>query len=549
MRSKRKDEDLKMDEASIVTAIEADLQNYKVKTQIRRKKSQLHVLITRADGDDVDYASLYDIVKRRIDKLPIKGADSLVVYGRLSGAKHPEWHKTAEIKPPLPLIELDLEDLEEFDEVSSLKNLSFHPDSDETELQSSNLESGLPDDLKSFKSSIDNDLKAAANKGKSDNETTKDKINNIKSEDFDLDNLELQSFSLDSLQQDTFELKSFDIDPFEVNSQESKPRSPLVEKNSWAAKNEDFDFDSSVKDEDFNFESPNVAAKPMPLPPPPPTVRSTKKLVVNVESENEPIKTAYPKDKSKILSVAFAVGSIAIVGICGWLVWDRSNQQQYLANARNFSNQDINPKKITKLETLTGTRNRLQTIISQLEEISDRPASLYTDAQAELATLRPKLAEFDRKINVEQAANKNLESSKNATIEAAKSTQNPPHKSTVWKSAQEKRQKAIMQLEEVTTDSVLYADVQQRIKAYRAELDQITKWVEIQQRAETAVSTVNASTVNQLKQLKAKAPEKQQFLPQCQAILQPQISNAESQRTGFPIPTLTSYLCAYFWDS
>ena len=538
-----------MDEASIVTAIEADLQNYKVKTQIRRKESQLHVLITRADGDDVDYASLYDIVKRRIDKLPIEGADSLVVYGRLSGAKHPEWHKTAELKPPLPLIELDLEDLEEFGEVSSVKNLSFHPDSDETEIQSANLESDLPDDLKSFKSSIDNDLKAAANKGKSDNETTKDKINNIKSEDFDLDNLELQSFSLDSLQQDTFELKSFDIDPFEVNSQESKPRSPLVEKNSWSVKNEDFDFDSSVKDEDFNFESPTVAAKPMPLPPPPPTVRRTKKPVVNVESENEPIKTAYPKDRSKILSVAFAVGAIAIVGICGWLVWDRSNQQQYLANARNFSNQDINPKKITKLETLTGTRNRLQTIISQLEEISDRPASLYTDAQAELATLRPKLAEFDRKINVEQAANKNLESSKNATIEAAKSTQNPPHKSTVWKSAQEKRQKAIKQLEEVTTDSVLYADAQQRIKAYRAELDQITKWVEIQQRAETAVSTVNAATVNQLKQLKAKAPEKQQFLPQCQAILQPQISNAESQRTGFPIPTLTSYLCAYFWDS
>jgi hypothetical protein len=537
-----------MDEASIVTAIEADLQNYKVKTQIRRKESQLHVLITRADGDDVDYASLYDIVKRRIDKLPIEGVDSLVVYGRLSGAKHPEWHKTAEIKPPLPLIELDLEDLEEFDDVSNIKNLAFHPDSDETEIQSANLESDLPDDLKSFKSSIDNDLKAAANKGKSDNETTKDKINNIKSEDFDLDNLELQSFSLDSLQQDTFELKSFDIDPFEVNSQESKPRSPLVEKNSWSAKNEDFDFDSSVKDEDFNFESPTVAAKPMPLPPPP-TVRRTKKPVVNVESENEPIKTAYPKDRSKILSVAFAVGAISIVGICGWLVWDRSNQQQYLANARNFSNQDINPKKITKLETLTGTRNRLQTIISQLEEIFDRPASLYTDAQAELATLRPKLAEFDRKINVEQAANKNLESSKNATIEAAKSTQNPPHKSTVWKSAQEKRQKAIKQLEEVTTDSVLYADAQQRIKAYRAELDQITKWVEIQQRAETAVSTVNAATVNQLKQLKAKAPEKQQFLPQCQAILQPQISNAESQRTGFPIPTLTSYLCAYFWDS
>jgi hypothetical protein len=534
-----------MDEASIVNAIEADLQNYKVKTQIRRKKSQLHVLITRADGDDVDYASLYDIVKRRIDKLPIEGADSLVVYGRLSGAKHPEWHKTAEIKPSLPLIELDLEELEEFGNISAIQNLSFPAENDETEIQSANLEAELPDDLKSFKSSIDNDLKAAANKAvrqtnRDELNTTQNNIqNNIQTDDFDLDDLELQSFNLEPLKQNTFELESFDTDPFEVDSQEPKSRSPLEEKNSWAE-----------KDEDFTFDSPTVAAMPMPLPPPPPTVRRTaKKPVANVETDNEPIKTAYPSDKSRLLSVAFAVAAIAIVGICGWLVWDRSNQQQYLANARNFSNQDINPKKITKLETLTGTRNRLQTIVSQLEEISDRPASLYADAQAELATLRPKLAEFDRKINIEQAANKNLESSRNLTIEAAKLTQNPPHKLTVWKSAQEKRQQALKQLEDVTTDSVLYGEAQQRIKAYRAELVQIGKRVEIQQRAESAVSTVNPATVNQLKQLKSKAPEKQQFSPQCQTILQPQISNAESQRTGFPIPVLTSYLCAYFWDS
>jgi len=533
-----------MDEASIVNAIEADLQNYKVKTQIRRKESQLHVLITRADGDDVDYASLYDIVKRRIDKLPIEGADSLVVYGRLSGAKHPEWHKTADIKPPLPLIELDLEELEEFGDIDAIENLSF--DSDETEIQGVNLESEIPDDLKSFKSSIENDLKTAAKKAVLDQDVqdqavhTPDKTNDSKNEDFDLGNLDLQALNLDSLPQNAFELVAFDKDPFEVNGQESKPRSPVEQKQSW-----------TDKDEDFNFDSPTVAAVPMPLPPPPPTVRrTTKKPAPPVEmEEQEPIKTAYPKDKSLMFSLVFGAVAIGIVGICGWLVWDRSNQQQYLANARNFSNQDINPKKITKLETLTGTRNRLQTIISQLEEISDRPASLYADAQAELATLRPKLAEFDRKINVEQAANKNLESSKNATIEAAKLTQNPPHKSTVWKSAQEKRQQALKQLEEIPTDSVLYGDAQQRIKAYRAELVQISKWVEIQQRAESAVSTINPATVNQLKQLKATAPEKQKFLPQCQTILQPQVSNAESQRTGFPIPALTSYLCAYFWDS
>jgi len=538
-----------MDESSIVNAIEADLQNYKVKTQIRRKESQLHVLITRADGDDVDYASLYDIVKSRIDKLPIEGADSLVVYGRLSGAKHPEWHKTADIKPPLPLIELDLEELEEFGDIDAIKNLSFN--SDETEIQSANFEPELEseseasDDLNSFKNSIDNDLKTAANKAMLAQDVQEqsihapDEINDINNTDFDLGNIDLQALNLDRLEQNAFEPVAFDKDPFGVNGQESKPQSDVEQKQSWAD-----------KDEDFNFDSPTVAATPMPLPPPPPTVRRTaQKPTSTVETEHEPIKSAYPRDKSLMFSVAFGVVAIAIVGFCGWLVWDRSTQQQYLADARNFSNQDLNPKKITKLEALTGTRNRLQTIISQLEEISDRPASLYADAQTELATLRPKLAEFDRKINVEQAANKNLESSKNVTIEAAKLTQNPPHKSTVWKSAQEKRQQALKQLEEIPTDSVLYGDAQQRIKAYRPELVQISKWVEIQQRAESAASTVSPATVNQLKQLKSTAPEKQKYLPQCQTILQPQISNAESQRTGFPIPALTSYLCAYFWDS
>jgi hypothetical protein len=544
VRLKRKDEDLKMDEASIVSAIQADLQNYKVKTQIRRKESQLHVLITRADGDDVDYASLYDIVKRRIDKLPIEGADSLVVYGRLSGAKRPEWHKTAKIKPPLPLIEFDLDDLEDFGNIATIENQSFSTDSDETELQSNNsesLESDLPDDLKSFKNSIDNDLKVAATQTKS--ETNKATISNIEignsqPEDFDLDNLELPSFDLDSLHQNAFELESFDPDPFELNSPNLHQRLPLGKKSS-----------SIDMDADFSFDSPTVAVKPMPMPPPPTVRRNTRKNVPNVATEPVRVKPAYPwNNKSLMFSGIFAVVAIVIVGICGWLVWNRSHQEQYIANARNFSNQDLNLKKITKLETLTEKRNRLQTIILSLEGISDRPASLYTDAQSELTTLRPKLAEFDRKINVEQAANKNIESSKNLTIESAKLTQNPPHKSSVWKSAQDKRQQALKLLEDVPVDSMLYANAQDKLKAYRTELVQISKWVEIQQRAESASSNVNPAILNQIKQLKSKSSDKQEFLPQCQTILQPKISNAESERTGLPIATLTSYLCAYFGD-
>lgn len=535
-----------MDEASIVNAIQADLQNYKVKTQIRRKESQLHVLITRADGDDVDYVSLYDIVKRRIDKLPIEGADSLVVYGRLSGAKHPEWQKQSEIKPPLPLIELDLDDLEDFGNIATIENQLFPTNSDETEIQSNNsenLESDLPDDLKSFKNSIENDLKIAATQTMSatdENTIANIEIGNSQPEDFDLDNLELPSFNLNSLQQNTFELESFDPDPFEVNNPNSNQRLPLGKKNSW-----------TDTDADFSLDDPTVAAKPMPLPPPPPTVRrNTRKNIPIAETEPMRMKSAYPwNNKSLMFSSIFAVAAIAILGICGWLVWNRSNQEQYIANARNFSNQDFSLKKITKLETLTEKRNRLQTIILELEEIPDQPASLYNEAQSELTTLRPKLAEFDRKINVEQTANKNIESAKSVTIESAKLTQNPPHKSVVWRSAQEKRQQALNLLEDVPVDSMLYADAQERLKAYRPELAQISKWVEIQQRAESAVSNVNPATLNQIKQLKSKTPDKQPFLSQCQTILQPKVPNAESQRTGLPIANLTSYLCAYFWDS
>ncbi len=520
-----------MDEASIVNALQADLQNYKVKTQIRRKESQLHVLITRAEGDDVDYASLYDIVKHRIDKLPIDGADCLVVYGRLAGAKHPEWQKKAEIKPPLPLIELDLDELQDFNDIGVVENLSFSIDNDLTVIQSEKLEADLTDDLQSFKSSIENDLKTATNQ--STQEIDNYKISNITTEDFDLHNLDLEAFKLDNLQQSISDLEPFEADHFELSNQELNQRSLLEQHNART-------------DEDFSLDSPTVAATPMPLPPPP---RLTTKNASNHEAESEMLEIPSPHNKSLLFSVAFVIAAIGILGICGWLIWDRSNQQEYLANARNLSNEDISLKKITKLETLTETRNRLQAIVSQLEEIPDRPASLYADAQSELMTLRPKLADFDRKINVEQEANKNLESAKNITLEAAKLSQNPPHKSTVWKSAQEKRQQAIKILEEIPSESLLYANSQDRLKAYRPELVQISRRLEVQQRAELSVSSINPVAVNQLKQLKSKTPEKPKFLAQCQTILRPQITNAEVQRSGFAIATLTEYLCAYFWDS
>lgn len=535
-----------MDEASIVSAIQADLQNYKVKTQIRRKESQLHVLISRADGDEIDYASLYDIVKRRVDKLGIEWASSLVLYGRIAGAKHPEWQRKGDIKPPLPLIELDLDDLEELEGLGELGNLTFPTEtSDETTIQGNELKPDIPETFEGFKQSIENDLRRAALKNGTNSTDTRVSSNgnhkNERVEDFDFGDLDLGEFKLDKLKQNTFELDSLEPDPLDADAFDLKHPSPNhrspIDKDAWT-------------DDDLALDQTTMAM-PMPLPPPPPLppTRRTPKSVDESEKQPELEKTAEPKSKSLLVSSVVVVVAISILGICGWLLWDRSVQQKYITNARDLSNQPPNPKTVTKLESLTETRNQLQSTISQLEDVPDRPASLYTDAQAELTALRPKLEEFDRKINLEQDANKKLESAKNGTIEAAKLVQNPPHKSTVWKSAQEKRQQAIKLLEEIPTDSLLYADAQKALKIYRAELVQISKWVDIQQRAESAAANVNPTVVNQLKQLKSKAPEKQKFLPQCKVILQPQISNFDSQRVGLPAVTLTEYLCAYFWDS
>jgi len=539
-----------MDEANIVSALQADLQKYKVKPQIRRKESQLHVLITRSERDNLDYDSLYDIVKRRIDKMVIEGVNSFILYGRLAGAKHPEWQKTGDIKPHLPLIELDLDELEDMGE---LGQLTFPTESDATEIQIENFDANS-ETFDVFRESLENDLRRSSlqsgfndikdekkgeKKGrKSDNPNHK--VNDLHAVgldlgDFKLDNLNPDPFELDSLQSNHLEPSTFELGN-ELGNQSSDHRSP-VDTNDWV-------------EDDLGLDDVTLAM-PMPLPPPPlpPTKRIPSKAGDENDLQPEPSPKDAPIQSSLLLSIVFAVVAIATLGICGWLVWDRSVQQKYVSDARELNSSFPSSKTVTNLDSLAETRNRLQSAIDQLEDIPDRPASLYEDAQAELTTLRPKLKEFDRKINLEQGANKNLEAAKNGTIEAAKLVQNPPHKSTVWKSAQEKRQKSIKLLQEVPQDSLLYDDAQKYLKTYRTDLTQINKRVEIQQKAESVVNSVNPNIVSQLKQLKAKVPEKQKFLPQCKAILQPQISNADGQRLGLTAVTLTEYLCAYFWDS
>ncbi len=496
-----------MDEASIVSALQENLQDYKVKIQIRRKESQMHILLTREDGDDLDYALLYDIVKNRIDKLSIEWANSFIVYGRLSGTKQPEWQREGNIKPALPLIELDLDDLDDLEEIESAGNLKLLIPDDETLIQVGDL--GDPIAIES--GSVEPNALELGN--------------------LELGNLDLHDLDLHDL--DFGENTSVIINDFNSSNQ----RSPQELK------------DDIFVDVDAEIEATELAPL-VPLPPklpPKGKVRPPTKISATPKSEPAELSIEVPSRKPFWISVAIVGLSVVVLGACGWLLWERSTEQKTISDARNILNKNLNLQQVRQLGELTETRNQLQNTIASLEAIPDRPMSLYGDAQTELTALRPKFEEFDRKVNLEQDANKKLELSKSITLEAVKLTQNAPHRSTVWQSALDKRQQAIKLLEDIPPSSLLYPKVQERLKGYRPELAQITKWTEIQKRAEASVSSIRPESVTQLKQLKVQVGDKSKFLSQCSPMLQSQVTYADLRQTGLPANKLTEYLCAYFW--
>ncbi|MGQ9865078.1 MAG: hypothetical protein ACUVSQ_02145 [Pseudanabaenaceae cyanobacterium] len=87
-----------MDEAEIAKALQRDLDFHRVKTQVRRRQNQLHILLTRAESSSVNYASLFKIVQECLQQLKVPATDSFVLYGRVSGVKQPEWQRTGKLE-------------------------------------------------------------------------------------------------------------------------------------------------------------------------------------------------------------------------------------------------------------------------------------------------------------------------------------------------------------------------------------------------------------------------------------------------------------------
>ncbi|OIP76985.1 MAG: hypothetical protein AUK48_05010 [Oscillatoriales cyanobacterium CG2_30_44_21] len=590
-----------MDEASIINALQDGLKDYNVKTQIRRKGSQLHVLVTRDENTECDYDSLYSIVKRRIDELAIAGASELVVYGRLTGDRHPEWQKSAEIKLPLPLIELDLDELEDIRRERGDQAISITED--ETLLQGNKPEVEFSNEYSSLKASLEEDLRAAngmVSQEEAFKLSNKENIQAALQEDLEEDlpeNLseefsdEYKKLEEDLLTNFDSDLEEMDLDSLAIANDDGESFesiSAAISNMQGAKASQDAEFDlhspdfnsfsvvtldpASLKSpeqvavpsveiisDDFSISAPTVANYYVPMPPPPPTRRKVtdkaEQVAQNNSQKNDKINDSRPKriklaNPIRINTVSLAVGMVmvSVLGICAWLVWDRSVQQRYLADARDLENLSLDPQKIKIPSVLADTRNKIQSAIAQLELIPDRPASLYSEAQVEIKNLKPKLVAFDRRVTIEYAANSNLELAKKSTLDAALMVQSPPHTSEVWKSAQAKRQEAIKALESIDPESSMYAQAQTRLKTYRAELVQIGKWVDIQVRAESIAGDIRPAIATQIQQLKSDPSGKENFLKRCSTILQPEISSTEAQRLGLTVNNLTGYLCAYYWD-
>jgi hypothetical protein len=566
VRPQPEGENLNMDEANIVKVLQDDLENYQVKIQTRCKESQLHVLITREEGDDLDYGKIYDIVKHRIDSLvntlAIDGCDHLTVYGRISGARHPEWQKSAAITVPLPVIELDLDDLEDVGNLENLGDmdvLDSHtfviPKMPATsngkvvqEIAGDNLLEGLPE-YDSFKKKLEEDLISSSHNPSSDFVNPTD-IVSPSDPDFDFDAVNSALDEISQAARLNSNSSSQGLDQPDLDQYAQGRLFPIVSVDDSEVLLEQPSVNGSkARDEDFSFDGTTVPL-PRPLPPPPTKykVAESRHKESGSSKSVKTLKPVKPPQTLPIASIAFVSISIIILGACGWLIWERSQQQKYLEKARELQNQTLSTQNINDINELTETRNQIQTTVAKLEMIPNTPLSLYASAQTELDNLKPKLQEFDQRVTLEQEANKKLELAKNETFEAAKLVQNPPHNSKIWKSAQTKRQEALKVLEQITPDSLLYADAQRRITTYKNELAQISRWLDIQTKAESLVPTINPAAIAQLKGLKAKAVDKAQFLSQCQPILQPQLNATDAQNLGISMVNLAGYLCAYVWD-
>jgi len=207
------------------------------------------------------------------------------------------------------------------------------------------------------------------------------------------------------------------------------------------------------------------------------------------------------------LPIAAIVGILAILGAGGWFFWNRSVQEQNLAEAKSIAAKTFNPEQLGKIEALRDSQRELQNAIAQLEAIPDFPGSFYPEAQAELAQVRPKFEAINKKLASEELAAADLESAKSLAKQASQLVQKPSLKLEDYQSAQTKWQESVKLLEKIPKGSLAAKERDQKLTNYKANFATIT--AQVQKQRQLAVlpdfwnKRISAAIKSELKQLKA----------------------------------------------
>ncbi len=506
-----------MDEAELTQALQADLNFFKVKVQVKHREDQLHILISRSQKNDIDYTVVFDTIQKSLAQkhLPV---EIFTVYGRVFGSKQPEWQgngellklaDTAEFERELDYVELtdalvedgtiELTDLE--GQVISTPTTLQVPDLSINDEQSLASRLEMPEDLDSVETGISSDFEIPS-----------------EFEDVELDaDLEMPNLSSDDL------AASGDFDMPEV----STPG--------------DFDMPEFIApDDDFGMSEYTTA---------PSSLEDFGTTASDHQAQPTPENAASDRANGKKYVGAIALLGAVVVAGGGWFMFDRSAQEQKLAEAKAVVAKTIDPQQLGKLDALQDAQAQLKKASTLLEEIPNRPGSYYEQAQVQLQALRPKLEVIDAKLNLEKPAIDKLEKAKQLAKEASIIVQNPPHKSDVWQTAHNQWQESLKLLESIPKESLASAEAQQKLELYRGNYTAITAQLLKQKQLDFAATLwpngVTPDLQAELKQLKTSGLPQPQFINSCVSTIRPRLNAGELKQRGFQPDTFSKFFCEY----
>ncbi|MEI6428557.1 MAG: hypothetical protein WCO45_09255 [Pseudanabaena sp. ELA607] len=530
-----------MDETAISNAVQQALNAYSVRSQVKRRGTELHVLLKRSEGHDVDYAHLYDVIGKTVEKLPLENTNNLMVYGMVDGTKKPEWERGGILHIALPEIELEIDDMADINDIDI-----------------SGLDQNKPlADLDSDFMGVPQDFDAAMG-GDRFSPTTSGDVG------WQVEGKESGFFNLSNPNDELTPLPTLRVTANTGNSNDLPmpplPVPPAVHKSFISAHDDtsgsgattlgtaahhppspppSFDFMDDLGDPNAmtEFVTPAQVSSPPSQEVPGndggnannPSIPTTEIMTTDAGNGT--------KKKSNLAILSLAGGVIGLGLIAGgWYAWDISNQSQKIAEVTDTVSKLPPENARTKPEVQKTVREKLNNAIVSLESIPDRPGYPYPEAQTKIASFKQQIKKIDTPDPLVQA--------KALAKEASVLVQNGPHPVKLWQNAQSKWQQSVTLLGKVSKDAPNYAESQETLKKYRSNLSQVTTQLQRQQKVEALRKEVSPNVLTELKQLKAKGTPKAEFLASCTGRLNSTFTTRDAQQVGLKtVKQLTSQLC------